>query len=293
MEKKVRVLKKGDMITELIKDIELNITGIFEKVIDLNWKPGCGLALVAKNKIMAPYHIQVDPFVEALDPERDRVWIKDKKLYIAEKFVIDLQEGKRWSGKLKDYHLLSPGSNQIHSRVEQMVDYLRKMPDKTGLARLIYYWPYFLSQKRKEEIKDENIINRKVYQILKEFWREDNFARLSSLIGLGIGLTPSADDFLVGFLSVLYYYQSPELAKIDKLTGEKNYSRTTPVSAVALRAALRGSFNEKIVNLYLSLDKGRDQLTKALDKMRTTGSTSGLDMLSGIIFGFLYTLHNK
>lgn len=116
---------------------------------------------------------------------------------------------------------------------------------------------------------------------------------LMALIGLGQGLTPSMDDFLVGFLSVLYWMADHDFAK-EILKGfhaiEDSLKGTTLVSAAFLHHAAIGRFSEPLVELYQQLNRYpqyEGKIQNALQSIVRVGHSSGVDALNGILFGFI------
>jgi len=115
---------------------------------------------------------------------------------------------------------------------------------------------------------------------------------LTTLIGLGPGLTPSGDDFLVGFLSVLSLLEkgNPRIGSfaraLRQAIREAGQEKTTPVSREFLLAACSGEFSEPFHRLYraaAALD-GPGTLAAAV-RFTGIGHTSGIDGLTGIIYG--------
>lgn len=109
---------------------------------------------------------------------------------------------------------------------------------------------------------------------------------LQSLVGLGLGLTPAGDDFIVGYLAA-----SPlsDRARADRrLLVEALPSlartRTTDVSARMLEAACRNEFAEPVVELVESLARTRNGLFRAAEDLLALGGTSGADTLAGVLF---------
>jgi len=116
--------------------------------------------------------------------------------------------------------------------------------------------------------------------------------RVSELIGIGDGLTPSGDDFLVGLSAVLRRYQSaPLLSAIDLSI----LNRTTDVSASFLSYAQDGLYSENIHRVLMSISSVQDEqvesLESAVNALLSAGGTSGADTLLGILFGLC--LHLK
>ncbi len=114
-----------------------------------------------------------------------------------------------------------------------------------------------------------------------------------SLIGLGPGLTPAGDDFLVGLFAILNLRDSPCWGW---LAGGKDVlvcaeQSTNAISLAALTAAANGHVRESILRLVETLLCGRPAaLTKALDRVLAIGSTSGSDILAGILSGLALNL---
>jgi hypothetical protein len=104
---------------------------------------------------------------------------------------------------------------------------------------------------------------------------------VQGLIGLGPGLTPSGDDFLVGALALLDAIGERDAhaalarAIIDALPGS-----TTPLSACFLTAAAARHVGETLHRAVSSVMRGDvDAAVAAADKI---GHSSGWDMMAGI-----------
>mgnify|MGYP001165963985 CR=1 FL=1 len=114
---------------------------------------------------------------------------------------------------------------------------------------------------------------------------EDIIQHASASIGLGLGLTPSGDDRLVGFL-LGCYLQSPEnLCAIHALqiAIDNNRDRTNEISYSMLKHAKNGRFNEWLVNLGDDIaETDIDLLDQAMMQVFSIGSRSGGDMLKGL-----------
>jgi hypothetical protein len=122
---------------------------------------------------------------------------------------------------------------------------------------------------------------------------ESACAHAKSMIGLGPGLTPSGDDFLVGLFAVLNVPGSPcnslRSACSDILAGAGRW--TNAISLTALTQAANGCVRESIAALMTSLMYGpRDRLLASLDRVLAIGSTSGTDLVAGIVSGFQLNL---
>jgi len=109
---------------------------------------------------------------------------------------------------------------------------------------------------------------------------------VEALIGRGLGLTPSGDDFLAGVLYGLHFLKCGGL--LEPLSEKVNnlLYRTTRLSRHFLKYALAGKWGqtEQDVMFALMTDCGSD-LNNAIDNLLAVGSSSGADELSGMIAG--------
>ena len=110
---------------------------------------------------------------------------------------------------------------------------------------------------------------------------------LSSLIGLGIGLTPSGDDFLCGVLAGLILRNGtdhPFSAALQEQITQK-LPDTNDISRAFLHCALQGQFSEAICSLRHASDAA--QLSAAFSAI---GHSSGMDTLCGILYALTLSL---
>ncbi len=104
---------------------------------------------------------------------------------------------------------------------------------------------------------------------------------VQGLLGLGPGLTPSGDDFLVGALALLDAIGERDAhaalarAIIDALPG-----LTTPLSACFLKAAAAGHVGEALHRAVSSVITG--DVDAAIAAVENIGHSSGWDMMAGI-----------
>jgi len=113
---------------------------------------------------------------------------------------------------------------------------------------------------------------------------------LRDLVGLGPGLTPAGDDFIIGWLAGLTVAaQSPDQREflaamrsgIAALSGG-----TTPISRQHLADACALMFSERLSDVCLALASGapRAALETCLAAQMSVGATSGADAAAGLIF---------
>ena len=105
------------------------------------------------------------------------------------------------------------------------------------------------------------------------------------LVGLGEGLTPSGDDFLIGFAAALRAADHPMHASFAAACYELARGRTTFVAEMFYRYAARGAFSARIHRLVSSLSNAAVDLTSELELALAWGASSGADCLLGVLLG--------
>ncbi len=103
---------------------------------------------------------------------------------------------------------------------------------------------------------------------------------LVKLLGLGIGLTPSGDDFLCGFLYALSFTQSHRFHSILSTRLLANLDRTNDISGNFVKLACNQYFHEALLQL-----PHQSQSSDILNTFSSIGHTSGIDMLTGVKLG--------
>jgi hypothetical protein len=108
---------------------------------------------------------------------------------------------------------------------------------------------------------------------------------LVSLIGLGVGLTPSGDDFLCGVLAGLILTGNSD-HPLNSILKEKigvNLNNTNDISRTFLRCALLSHFSKPIKDLIIPAS-----VEDIHASFEAVGHSSGFDSLCGIYY--VYTL---
>jgi hypothetical protein len=110
-------------------------------------------------------------------------------------------------------------------------------------------------------------------------------AAAGALIGLGIGSTPSGDDYLLGCLAVLFMHD-----RTRRFGGEVSArvrplcDATTPVSRSYLLAACDGRFHLDVTEAIGMIFLGKPAaIRSAVERVVAMGATSGSDTMVGIL----------
>jgi hypothetical protein len=104
---------------------------------------------------------------------------------------------------------------------------------------------------------------------------------IHGLIGLGPGLTPSGDDFLVGALALLDALTERKAhAALARAIAAAPRGLTSPLSEYLLRAAAAGHVGEPLCRAVSAVISG--MADAAVASIRNIGHSSGWDMLVGV-----------
>jgi hypothetical protein len=115
---------------------------------------------------------------------------------------------------------------------------------------------------------------------------------IEALTGLGSGLTPSGDDLLAGYMTGLWctMRKKNNRAQFINELGEriiKLSERTNDISRTYLFHAVHGQVSSRIFALAEAIHRAEkpDSLLEAAEQAMQTGSTSGMDTVTGLLLG--------
>ena len=160
---------------------------------------------------------------------------------------------------------------------------------------LYYYEEVILGLERKGSLMERELMKR--IQNFQTAIEKNQLTEkeVNALIGFGMGLTPSGDDFLTAFMTSLSLFSENETL-LDKVKDfiQPFLSNTTRVSASMLEVAIEGKAREYLMTFTQAFLKDDDEsFKKALEDLLTIGSSSGTDMSVGIILAFEFFLKDQ
>jgi hypothetical protein len=107
------------------------------------------------------------------------------------------------------------------------------------------------------------------------------YGSVRDLVGLGPGLTPAGDDFLIGALAALDVLDQTNTHAALGRAVVAAVGRTSPLSASLLRAAAAGHVGENLHTMVAALVTG--DADAAMATAARIGHTSGFDALTGAV----------
>jgi hypothetical protein len=261
------------------------VHSVFPGALNLAFDQGL-VTLVRPSAGMPPNGILLDQEVDVatlgLRPgalvriDHQAVWDNQGRL------VVDLRGARPWSP------VVEPGAcrpRPLPQVMRPLTEALARTPVSGGLSALLHLFA-------QDEEAPMDALPRTCAAASPAIRRVMDGARTDSLdlaldgarglIGLGEGLTPSGDDFLVGFSAALRATGSPLDPAFAQSCAGLARGRTTRIAETFHAHAARGEYGERIHRLLGALaraDNPSDELTVAL----SWGGTSGADTLLGVL----------
>jgi hypothetical protein len=178
--------------------------------------------------------------------------------------------------------------DRVDCWVPRLLQFPRSFHLKTSSAELLYdytQWPEPLNGISTNKIVRDKLIARAME--LQQALSNGNSVKRAVLFlaGLGFGLTPSGDDYLLGVMASLWLTRNTSsLEEIAQFACKK----TTSLSAAFLKAASKGEFAECWHRLALAiLSQETKPVQDAISEFAQIGAYSGRDALSGFTTHFL------
>lgn len=247
------------------------------------------LYTIASNQLdNAPSTIKIDlvSFEQFNFTSSDSITHMDSKINIADSLKIDLNTAIPWKSHLPQY----PSDEY---RLKNNLPFAMEFVIKHGKADwlrgesaggMLFY--------------DEmgRMLRERTTRLTDNFLFEDettNVKRAMQLVGLGQGLTPSGDDFLVGMMLAFstvennFYNKQTWMSQVIKESKDK----TNIISYSALKHAELGEARESIGLLLQALFDGTNERVKhELLNVMKIGSSSGTEISWGILNGLSFFL---
>ncbi len=217
--------------------------------------------------------------------------------------VISIQLAELWEPKRKFQDSLLP-LKIIIANIKIMRDVALVSDHLSGLGELIPFVSINgLKDSKPEKLNPvSNFALPHVLSLLKAIksgHSNDIIQIARNLVGLGPGLTPSADDMLLGLMiSMIYFSENIDKTSIDVKKINKDIistisGRTTIISEEFLREASSGRVNEVVASLMENLLTSRQkELENSVRKVMDFGGTSGTDTVFGVILGSYLMLND-
>ncbi len=217
------------------------------------------------------------------------------RLLIGEVLEISLEGAELWRPKTRAEKCLD--LKLIKRNLELAKKLAASKAGREGLGQLLLHVDE-ISAGKANLAADLNAVSKTVLPLLVQLLGAAKFGDIrgvervaQKLIGLGPGLSPSADDALSGFTAALWWASHSLNRGVDRVEGinraiASKASSTTLLSGQLLRHAARGEVNERVEKLLGKLLEGApSEIEPLVEQVMKIGETSGIDMMVGLLLG--------
>ena len=269
----------------------LVVHSVFERTINILIENE--LFTLASNQIdNAPATLVIDlvNFNECAIDANTQGFISPEKVEINGSLSIDLKTTPTWECQLIEF------PNHTKKMIENISLAMQEINSR-GNAKWL----------RKEESKGTSfdkemsrMLKERTTTLLEGFSTNDthqNVQNAKKLIGLGQGLTPSGDDFLVGLLLAFSISRKDNFSEKEwgKQVVKESKKNTNIIIYSAIKYAAIGKTRETIAVFIETLVQAQtdNQVKQALSTVMKIGSSSGTEMAWGILNGLTLLLKQE
>ncbi len=278
-------------------EANMHMTGqvhsVFNSAVNLITESDDLITLLCERKSIAPMSMMVkcDKFSKLLLKKGSQVVLMGSKIHFPDsREQITLRNAEEWSVEVDlKFKPVTPQLFKKHiSTLENVLD---REGNMDGIASIVYHLSYpdgksgFRSSRTVKMNQYASFIHDRIQQFMDDFQGNDMIRYqedLRKIIGFGPGLTPSTDDFMVGFsASLLYMTRLFGIKKrlvnhVNKRVYECSKGRTTRVSEELIKHVSEGKMSKLLQDMFTSLfSKEDDVLHGKLVELVSYGDTSG------------------
>ncbi|MGD2206937.1 MAG: DUF2877 domain-containing protein [Anaerolineae bacterium] len=259
------------------EEIDWRVLAVFERACNLVTTGGDVVALVLPETGDGPFNIVVERLDQSLRLIQSGMTatLRDTQLQIGE-LEIRLDQAVVWEPR-PDWEQLRQNREQIESRLPLAQHLTQREAPADSLLALT------APPQSPSLLRDRGEVRSLPCKqsVAGEGW---GGGQLVQLAGLGGGLTPAGDDFLMGVM-LRAWLAHPEPEPFCQKLADLAAPRTTTLSAAMLRAAARGECSAAWHDLLAALEESSDELViAAVHDVLAHGHTSGADTLAGFLW---------
>lgn len=199
---------------------------------------------------------------------------------------ISTRKAQIWLPNIPDDAALSNSERQ--SRLEVTSQRIMKEVNGSGLSSLL---PYLVESPGSFHQSTETLssIEGRILDIQREPVSPNhlpNAEKVFGLLGTGLGLTPSGDDFIIGFLLALNRWRdvlapNSDLKSLNQQVVAAANHKTTTLSANLIECAASGLADERLIGALDWLMSGDAHNFRYIDELLAWGNSSGVDVFVG------------
>lgn len=257
---------------------ELRVHSCFEHALNLANETGELLTLLKSEMPDFPSAIRVgvphDWDWRKAARAGEPVW-SEHGLFRASNWSADISGAPRWTPESARAHRVE-SPEKLCATSAPLTDLLKQYCNEHGVCSAVQLFPGS---------------GGRIARLYIEASRDHLEQELRALIGLGSGLTPDGDDFILGHVAALWPWQhiGSVAAHIEHIQsiGSLNLNRTTDISRHFLSLAFQGHYSQPVDSLTTALLKGvfPEVINNAALQVMRFGSSSGAMCMAGYLNG--------
>lgn len=276
------------------------VHSVFERTFNIaigNELVGIARSSVPRSPINLVTDIPADEDMRSLGIQKGmEVRIVDERIFIGGVLELSLKDAKLWQPKTRTERCV--GRELIEQNLKLARQFAADKRERDGLGQLLPHMdeiargamPSASDLNRVAKAALPHLLN--LVKVVQAGDIDGVRGAAKGLVGLGPGLSPSADDALAGFTAALWWTSRSLCNGIDraKEINQAIVSRaggTTLLSQQLLGWAAKGEVDERIQGLFEVLLGGMSQdVEVASERVLAMGETSGVDTMVGVLLGF-------
>jgi len=288
----------GSAVFDTLKNRDGEVHSVFERTFNIllgEELVGVARRDVARSPINLITDIQPNESMSSLGIDKGMQVKVDDCLLINEVLEISLKDVTIWRPRNRvDGH---PNFEHVKKNLKILEKFVAKNCRREGLGQLLSHIDEIAIGKI-SSTSNFNEIAKTVLPSLMNLFKAiryesiDEIKKISrNLIGLGPGLSPSADDVLMGLMIALWWSTNSlggDIGRVKKVNEAiiSHANKTTLLSQQLLRHAARGETNEAVEILLDGIFMGESEdIGVSAQRVLKIGETSGTDMMAGILLG--------
>lgn len=264
----------------------IKIHSIFNKVVNLIDHSGNLITIASKEINNAPATLRLDSeFDFAFLTKNLELNYENNRIFFGNKLEIYLKEVEIWEPNSSK---TNPINTDFFKENKKIFDSYFIKNSTTAGCSYFYITEIDNFARNKKVTLISKTLKIRLAKLKKAIINNQEIKNeLKNIIGPGLGLTPSGDDFLTGLLAVFYLFPEAEeqFVKLNS-TINKIDINTTDISKKMLQFSLTGAIRENILDLIKALTSEKKIEEKTIEKVFAIGSTSGRDIAVGIMTAF-------
>ena len=277
--------------TLLIRRPKGTVHSVFERAVNLDTDIGM-ISILCKGRGLQPFSCRTAEMISFLSEgigRGDPVEADAEGIRIGEELYVSLSEVRQVDMSVAGAFPSGCIAEDVRPDPEPLLEVLREIGDENGLSNLAVDLPRNVYA---------DLIDPRLPVLYRSIEARDPEAAeraAERIAGCGVGLTPSSDDLLNGFFSIVSAKAQIEgdhlLSRTVSLAAAAAAGKTNRISGTFLLQVGNGQISEDVLSLLklLFFQADADRIREAAIRVASFGSTSGTDTLTGIVLAIIHT----